>query len=498
MGKYIMAMDQGTTSSRCILFDREGNICSSAQKEFAQYYPKPGWVEHDPHEIWSSQMAVAIEAMGKIDADAGDIAAIGITNQRETTIIWDKRTGNPIYPAIVWQCRRTADRIEELKKDGFADKIREKTGLIPDAYFSGTKIQWILDYVEGAREAAERGDLLFGTVDTWLIWKLTKGQVHVTDYTNASRTMLFDIHKKQWDDEILERLRIPRSILPQVKPSSCIYGYTNENLIGGRIPISGAAGDQQSALFGQCCFSAGDVKNTYGTGCFLLMHTGDQAVRSENGLLTTIAVNPDGTPGYALEGSVFVAGAAIQWLRDEMQILKSAPESERYCLSVPDTNGVYVVPAFTGLGAPYWDQYARGAVLGLTRGAGKAHLIRATVESLAYQVTDVIHAMEMDSGMKLSSLRVDGGASANNFLMQFQSDLLDAQVVRPSCIETTALGAAYLAGLAVGFWKDAGEIRRNWKQEREFSPSITQEVRNKLLKCWKKAVACTFQWAKDE
>lgn len=498
MGKYVMAMDQGTTSSRCILFDREGNICSSAQKEFAQYYPKPGWVEHDPHEIWSSQMAVAIEAMGKIDADAGDIAAIGITNQRETTIIWDKRTGNPIYPAIVWQCRRTADRIEELKKDGFADKIREKTGLIPDAYFSGTKIQWILDYVEGAREAAERGDLLFGTVDTWLIWKLTKGQVHVTDYTNASRTMLFDIHKKQWDDEILERLRIPRSILPQVKPSSCIYGYTNENLIGGRIPISGAAGDQQSALFGQCCFSAGDVKNTYGTGCFLLMHTGDQAVRSENGLLTTIAVNPDGTPGYALEGSVFVAGAAIQWLRDEMQILKSAPESERYCLSVPDTNGVYVVPAFTGLGAPYWDQYARGAVLGLTRGAGKAHLIRATVESLAYQVTDVIHAMEMDSGMKLSSLRVDGGASANNFLMQFQSDLLDAQVVRPSCIETTALGAAYLAGLAVGFWKDAGEIRRNWKQEREFSPSITQEVRNKLLKGWKKAVAYTFQWAKDE
>lgn len=491
-------MDQGTTSSRCILFDKAGNICSSAQKEFAQYYPKPGWVEHDPHEIWSSQMAVAIEAMGKIGADAGDIAAIGITNQRETTIVWDKKTGNPVYPAIVWQCRRTSDMIEELKQDGFADKIREKTGLIPDAYFSATKIKWILDYVDGAREAAERGDLLFGTVDTWLIWKLTKGQVHVTDYTNASRTMLFDIYKRQWDEEILEYFNIPKSMLPEVKSSSCIYGYTNENLIGGSIPISGAAGDQQSALFGQCCFRAGDVKNTYGTGCFLLMHTGKQAVRSEHGLLTTIAVNPDGTPGYALEGSVFVAGAAIQWLRDEMQILNSAPESELYCLSVPDTNGVYVVPAFTGLGAPYWDQYARGAVLGLTRGAGKAHLIRATVESLAYQVTDVIHAMEKDSGMKLSSLRVDGGASANNFLMQFQSDLLDVQVVRPSCIETTALGAAYLAGLAAGFWKDAEEIRQNWKQEREFSPSVEPEKREDLLKGWQKAVRCTFQWAKDE
>lgn len=498
MGKYIMAMDQGTTSSRCILFDKAGNICSSAQKEFAQYYPKPGWVEHDPHEIWSSQMAVAIEAMGKIGADAGDIAAIGITNQRETTIVWDKKTGNPVYPAIVWQCRRTSDMIEELKQDGFADKIREKTGLIPDAYFSATKIKWILDYVDGAREAAERGDLLFGTVDTWLIWKLTKGQVHVTDYTNASRTMLFDIYKRQWDEEILEYFNIPKSMLPEVKSSSCIYGYTNENLIGGSIPISGAAGDQQSALFGQCCFRAGDVKNTYGTGCFLLMHTGKQAVRSEHGLLTTIAVNPDGTPGYALEGSVFVAGAAIQWLRDEMQILNSAPESELYCLSVPDTNGVYVVPAFTGLGAPYWDQYARGAVLGLTRGAGKAHLIRATVESLAYQVTDVIHAMEKDSGMKLSFLRVDGGASANNFLMQFQSDLLDAQVVRPSCIETTALGAAYMAGLAAGFWKDAEEIRQNWKQEREFSPSVEPEKREDLLKGWQKAVRCTFQWAKDE
>ena len=499
MGKYIMAMDQGTTSSRCILFDKAGNICSSAQKEFAQYYPKPGWVEHDPHEIWSSQMAVAIEAMGKIGADAGDIAAIGITNQRETTIVWDKKTGNPVYPAIVWQCRRTSDMIEELKQDGFADKIREKTGLIPDAYFSATKIKWILDYVDGAREAAERGDLLFGTVDTWLIWKLTKGQVHVTDYTNASRTMLFDIYKRQWDEEILEYFNIPKSMLPEVKPSSCIYGYTNENLIGGSIPISGAAGDQQSALFGQCCFRAGDVKNTYGTGCFLLMHTGKQAVRSEHGLLTTIAVNPDGTPGYALEGSVFVAGAAIQWLRDEMQILNSAPESELYCLSVPDTNGVYVVPAFTGLGAPYWDQYARGAVLGLTRGAGKAHLIRATVESLAYQVTDVIHAMEKDSGMKLSFLRVDGGASANNFLMQFQSDLLDAQVVRPSCIETTALGSC-LYGRPCS--EDSGRMQRKsartGSRKENFLLRLNRRREKTLLKGWQKAVRCTFQWAKDE
>ncbi len=498
MGKYVMALDQGTTSSRCILFDKQGNMCSVAQKEFTQYYPQPGWVEHDPHEIWSSQMAVAIEAMGKIGADAGDIEAIGITNQRETTIVWDKRTGNPVYPAIVWQCRRTADMIEQLEREGYTEKIREKTGLIPDAYFSATKVKWILDYVHGAREAAERGEMLFGTVDTWLIWKLTKGEVHVTDYTNASRTMLFDIRKKQWDDEILEKLKIPKCMLPEVKPSSCIYGYTNENLIGGRIPIAGAAGDQQSALFGQCCFNAGDVKNTYGTGCFLLMHTGNKAVRSENGLLTTIAVNSDGTPGYALEGSVFVAGAAIQWLRDEVEILENAPESERYCLSVPDTNGVYVVPAFTGLGAPYWDQYARGAVLGLTRGAGKAHLIRATVESLAYQVQDVITAMQMDAGVKLNSLRVDGGASANNFLMQFQADILDAEVVRPSCIETTALGAAYLAGLATGFWKDVQEVKLNWRKEREFTPSVTKEYRQELLKGWKKAVRCTFGWAREE
>ena len=498
MGKYIMALDQGTTSSRCILFDKKGNMCSVAQKEYKQYYPKPGWVEHDPKEIWSSQISVATEAMSKISVDAEDIHAIGITNQRETTIVWDKKTGEPVYPAIVWQCRRTADMIEKMEKDGMSELVRKKTGLIPDAYFSGTKLKWILDHVEGARERAKNGELLFGTVDTWLIWKLTKGKVHVTDYTNASRTMLFDIHERKWDKEILEYLDIPECMLPEVKPSSCIYGYTNENLIGGRIPIAGAAGDQQAALFGQCCFESGDVKNTYGTGCFMLMHTGDKAVESKNGLLTTIAVKADGTPGYALEGSVFVAGAAIQWLRDEVGILESSPDSEKYCLSVPDTNGVYVVPAFTGLGAPYWDQYARGAILGLTRGAGKAHLVRATVESLAYQVHDVLEAMEKDSGIDLSALRVDGGASANNFLMQFQADLLDTQVGRPSCIETTALGASYLAGLATGFWKDASEVKSNWQIGRQFTPQMTEEERKKKLKGWKKAVKCTFEWAKDE
>lgn len=498
MGNYVMALDQGTTSSRCILFDKKGTMCSVAQKEYTQYYPKAGWVEHDPHEIWSSQMAVVKEAMGKIGADIKDIDSIGITNQRETTIVWDKITGNPVYPAIVWQCRRTAKMVEELEKDGLAQVIREKTGLIPDAYFSGTKLRWILDYVHGAREAAEKGNLLFGTVDTWLIWKLTRGKVHVTDYTNASRTMLFDIHKKQWDEEILKRLDIPACMLPEVKPSSCIYSYTDEGIMGGRIPIAGAAGDQQAALFGQCCTQPGDAKNTYGTGGFLLMHTGNEAVSSENGLLTTMAINGDGTPGYALEGSVFVAGAAIQWLRDELKILESAPESEKYCTSVPDSNGVYVVPAFTGLGAPYWNQYAKGTILGLTRGADRAHLIRATVESLAYQAYDVIKAMEMDAGRKLNSLRVDGGASANDFLMQFQADILDASVVRPSCIETTALGAAYLAGLATGFWKDAEEVRENWQQERVFVPQISGEKRENLLKGWKKAVRCTLEWTREE
>ena len=497
MGKYVMALDQGTTSSRCILFDRQGTICSIAKKEFTQYYPKPGWVEHDPNEIWSSQMAVAMEAMSMIGADASDIDSIGITNQRETTIVWDRHTGSPVCPAIVWQCRRTADMIDRMKEDGFDEVIRERTGLVPDAYFSATKIKWILDNVSGAREAAEKGDLLFGTVDTWLIWRLTKGEVHVTDYTNASRTMLFDIHKREWDDEILAYLGIPRCMLPEVRRSSCIYGYTNEALIGGRIPISGAAGDQQAALFGQCCFAPGDVKNTYGTGCFLLMHTGDQAVRSRQGLLTTIAVNPDGSPGYALEGSVFIAGAAIQWLRDELQMIENAAESEAFCRSVPDTNGVYVVPAFTGLGAPYWDPYARGAVLGLTRGAGKAHLVRATVESLAYQVSDLIGAMEKDSGVRLGSLRVDGGASANDFLMQFQADILNEEVWRPSCIETTALGAAYLAGLATGFWKDAEEIRANWKLENAFRPSIENDRRETLLAGWHKAVSCVRGWEKD-
>lgn len=496
--KYVMALDQGTTSSRCILFDKEGNICSMAQREFQQFYPRTGWVEHDPMELWSSQMSVAMEAMSKIAADAENIAAIGITNQRETTIVWDKNTGEPVYPAIVWQCRRTAEKIDELVAEGYGEKLTEKTGLIPDAYFSGTKIAWILDHVEGARARAEKGELLFGTVDTWLIWNLTKGEVHVTDYTNASRTMLFNIYKKEWDKEILDKLGIPEAMLPEVKPSSHIYGYTNDKLMGGRIPISGAAGDQQSALFGQCCFAPGDAKNTYGTGCFLLMYTGEKAVPSENGLLTTMAVNPDGGPGYALEGSVFVAGAAIQWLRDELEILENAPESERHCLAVEDTNGVYVVPAFTGLGAPYWDQYARGAVLGLTRGANRDHLIRATVESLAYQVSDVIGAMESDSGISLNALKVDGGASANNFLMQFQANLLGTEVVRPSCIETTALGAAYLAGLAVGFWKDAEEIRGNWSVGQKFHSQIDENVRENMLKGWKKAVKCTFEWAKEE
>ncbi|MCD8154712.1 MAG: glycerol kinase GlpK [Clostridiales bacterium] len=497
MGKYVMALDQGTTSSRCILFDHAGNMCGTAQKEFTQYFPKPGWVEHDPHEIWSTQLTVAREAMKSVGASAEDISAIGITNQRETAIVWDKKTGNPVYPAIVWQCRRTADMIEALEKEGFDSVIRKKTGLIPDAYFSGTKIRWILDYVEGAREAARGGELLFGTVETWLIWKLTGGRVHVTDYTNASRTMLFDIHKMDWDEEILEKLDIPRCMLPEVKPSSCVYGYADREFFGGEIPIAGAAGDQQSALFGQCCFNPGDVKNTYGTGGFLLMHTGSEAVESRHGLLTTLAVNPDGTPGYALEGSVFMAGASIQWLRDEMKFLKSAGESEEYCLSVPDTNGVYVVPAFTGLGAPYWDPYARGAVVGLTRGAGRAHVIRATVESLAYQGMDVIRAMEKDAGVKLHSLKVDGGASANNFLMQFQADVLDAEVIRPACVETTAMGAAYLAGIAVGFWKDSGEVAKNWKPDRTFRPSISGEKRAELLHGWEKAVKCTFGWAKD-
>lgn len=498
MAKFVMALDQGTTSSRCILFDRAGHICSAAQKEFTQIYPKPGWVEHDPLEIWSSQLSVAVEAMGKIGADATDIAAIGITNQRETTICFSRKTGRPIYNAICWQCRRTADEIDRLKEEGFDRLIRERTGLIPDAYFSGTKIKWILDHVQGARQMAEEGELLFGTVDTWLIWNLTKGKVFVTDYTNASRTMLFDIHKKEWDEDILKRQGIPKSMLPEVKPSSCIYGHTEESVIGGTIPIAGAAGDQQAALFGQCCFEAGEAKNTYGTGCFLLMNTGETPVKSENGLLTTIAASTEGEIRYALEGSVFVAGAAVQWLRDELRMIKNAPQSEEYAAAVEDTDGVYVVPAFTGLGAPYWNPYARGMIVGLTRGTAKEHFIRATLESLAYQTQDVLAAMEKDSGIHLKNLRVDGGASANDFLMQFQADITNKEVLRPECIETTALGAAYLAGIAVGFWKDKEDIRRNWSLARTFSPYMPGQRREEKLKGWKRAVRCAISYAQDE
>lgn len=498
MKKYVMALDQGTTSSRCILFDRQGQICSIAQKEFTQYYPKPGWVEHNPLEIWSSQLSVAVEAMGKIGADIDEIASIGITNQRETTICFSKKTGKPVYPAIVWQCRRTADMIEKMKADGFDKIIKERTGLVPDPYFSGTKIKWILENVPQARRMAEDGELLFGTVDTWLIWNLTKGRVFVTDYTNASRTMLFDIHKKEWDQEILDYFGIPKTMLPQVKASSCVYGMTDETVIGGEIPIAGAAGDQQAALFGQCCFEAGEAKNTYGTGCFLLMNTGETPIASENGLLTTIAASPEGQTRYALEGSVFVAGAALQWLRDEMRMIKSAPQSEEYAAEVEDTEGVYVVPAFTGLGAPYWNPNARGIVVGLTRGTSKEHFIRAALESLAYQTSDVIEAMEKDAGMPLSVLRVDGGASANNLLMQFQADLLNCKVLRPECIETTALGAAYLAGLATGFWKDLDDVRTNRALGRQFVPAMETDIRKKRLKGWKRAVRCALAWADDE
>lgn len=498
MGKYVMAFDQGTTSSRCILFDKAGKICSSAQKEFTQIYPQPGWVEHDPLEIWSSQLSVAVEAMGKIGVDASQIATIGITNQRETTIVWDKQTGKPVYNAIVWQCRRTADMINDLTGKGFDKVIKEKTGLIPDAYFSGTKIKWILDHVEGARKRAEAGELLFGTVDTWLIWNLTKGKVFVTDYTNASRTMLFDIHKREWDDEILNELSIPKCMLPKVKPSSCLYGVTDETVIGGEIPISGAAGDQQAALFGQCCFEEGETKNTYGTGCFLLMNTGEKAITSENGLLTTIAASTDEKVCYALEGSVFVAGAAVQWLRDEMRMIKNSAQSQEYAEAVEDTGGVYVVPAFTGLGAPYWNPYARGMMVGLTRGTKKEHVIRATLESLAFQTYEVIEAMQKDSGISLKSLKVDGGASANDFLMQFQADILSEKVLRPECIETTALGAAYLAGIAVGFWRDTMEVRENWALSRTFDPAMPEEKRKEKVKGWKRAVRCAVCYTEEE
>lgn len=495
MQQYMMALDQGTTSSRCILFDRRGSICSMAQKEFTQIYPQPGWVEHNPREIWASQMAVVTEAMANIDASAQDIAGIGITNQRETTIVWEKATGKPVCNAIVWQCRRTAEVIDALKAEGYSDMIQQRTGLIPDAYFSASKIAWILEHVEGARQRAEAGELLFGTVDTWLIWNLTKGAVHITDYTNASRTMLFNIHDLCWDQELLDLFRIPVCMMPKVMPSSCVYGKTAVEVLGKEVPIAGAAGDQQAALFGQCCFMPGQVKNTYGTGCFLLMNTGKQAIASKHGLLTTIAAGTGDDIEYALEGSVFVAGAEIQWLRDNMRMMRDAAHSERYAQRVEDTNGVYIVPAFAGMGAPYWNPYARGTVVGITRGCQKEHFIRAALESIAYQTMDVLQAMEEDAGMPLQELKVDGGASANSFLMQFQSDIIGASVHRPSCIETTALGAAYLAGLAIGYWKDKEEICANWQLDKKFDASMDAGKREELIKGWKRAVKCALAWA---
>ena len=496
MSKYIMALDAGTTSNRCILFNKKGEICSMAQHSFKQYFPQPGWVEHDANEIWASILGVAVEAMGKVDAVAEDIAAIGITNQRETTIVWDKNTGEPVCPAIVWQCRRTSEYCDSLKEKGLTDIFRAKTGLVIDAYFSGTKVKWILDNVSGAREKAEVGDLIFGTVETWLIWKLTKGAVHVTDYSNASRTMLFNINTLEWDEDILTELDIPKSMLPEAKPSSYVYGYSDSSFFGGEIPIAGAAGDQQAALFGQTCFTAGEAKNTYGTGCFLLMNTGEKPVYSNNGLVTTIAWGLDGKVNYALEGSIFVAGAAIQWLRDEMRLIDSAEDSEYMAKKVKDTNGCYVVPAFTGLGAPHWDQYARGTIVGITRGVNKYHIIRATLESLAYQVNDVIAAMKIDSGIALSALKVDGGASANDFLMQTQADIIGAPVNRPQCVETTAMGAAYLAGLAVGYWASKEEVMKNWAINEVFKPKISEEDREARVKGWDKAVKYAYGWAK--
>lgn len=497
MKKYVMALDQGTTSSRCILFDRQGNICSMAQKEFSQIYPEPGWVEHNPMEIWSSQLSVVTEAISKIGATSADIAALGITNQRETTIVWNRHTGEPVYNAIVWQCRRTAKQINQLVEDGLSDYVQSTTGLVPDAYFSASKLAWILEHVEGARKEAEAGNLLFGTVDTWLMWNLSKGAIHVTDYTNASRTMMFDIHRLCWDERILEYFKIPRQMLPEVKASSSIYGYTDNTVLVGAIPIAGAAGDQQAALFGQCCFLAGDVKNTYGTGCFLLMNTGEKAVISKKGLLTTIAASMENQIQYALEGSIFVAGAGIQWLRDEMDIIKDAQQSETIASSVENTNGVYFVPAFTGLGAPYWNPYARGTVVGLTRGCRKEHFVRAVLEAMAYQTVDILKIMEQESGVNIKQLKVDGGAAKNNFLIQFQSDILGVDVLRPDCVETTALGAAYLAGIAVGYWKNQEDIRQNWALARNFQSNMTEEQREQLLSGWKRAVRCALAWAED-
>ena len=498
MTKYIMALDSGTTSNRCILFDEGGKVCSMAQKEFTQIFPQPGWVEHDADEIFATQLEVARQALRNIGAAASDIAAIGITNQRETTVVWNKFTGRPVYHAIVWQCRRTADYCDELRRDGLVDIVRSKTGLVIDPYFSATKIRWILENVPGARAAAERGELLFGTVETWLIWKLTGGRVHVTDYSNASRTMLFNINTLSWDPEILEKLDIPASMLPRAVPSAGVVGQTEPAFFGGPIPVAGAAGDQQAALFGQICLEPGDVKCTYGTGAFLLMNTGETPIFSHNGLVTTIAWGLNGKVNYALEGSIFVAGAAIQWLRDELRFVESASDSEYMARKVPDTNGCYVVPAFTGLGAPHWNANARGTIVGLTRGVNKYHIIRATLDSIAYQVCDVLSSMEADAGIPLSQLKVDGGASANNYLMQTQSDLSAAPVVRPGCVETTAMGAAYLAGLAVGYWKDLAQIRQNWALDRTFVPEITDPQRRMRLDQWSRAVQCATYWSDSQ
>ena len=497
MKRYIMALDAGTTSNRCILFDRNGRICSVAQREFHQYFPKPGWVEHDANEIWASMLGVAVEAMQRIGATAAEIAGIGITNQRETSVVWDKATGEPIYNAIVWQCRRTSAYCDELKARGLTELFRQKTGLVIDAYFSATKLRWLLDEIPGARARAERGELLFGTVETWLLWKLTGGKVHITDYSNASRTMLFNINTLQWDEDILRELNIPRGMLPEPRPSSAVYAETEPTLLGGAIPICGAAGDQQAALFGQTCFRPGEAKNTYGTGCFLLMNTGERPVFSQNGLVTTVAWGLDGHVNYALEGSIFVAGAAIQWLRDEMKLIESAQDSEYMAQKVRDTNGCYVVPAFTGLGAPHWNQYARGTIVGLTRGCNKYHIIRATLDSICYQVDEVLAAMRADSGIALEALKVDGGASANNYLMQTQADVIGAPVVRPTCVESTALGAAFLAGLAVGFWRDLDEIRRYYAADRTFLPTISEQERAERLDGWKRAVRCACSWAEQ-
>ncbi|MEZ8115356.1 glycerol kinase GlpK [Vibrio splendidus] len=494
--KYIVALDQGTTSSRAVILDHDANIVSSSQREFTQIYPKAGWVEHDPMEIWATQSSTLVEALAKAGIRSDELAGIGITNQRETTIVWNKETGKPVYNAIVWQCRRTADICEDLKARGLEDYVRDNTGLVLDPYFSGTKVKWILDNVEGAREDAEAGKLLFGTVDTWLVWKMTQGRVHVTDYTNASRTMLFNINDLCWDQKLLDEMGIPAIMMPEVKRSSEVYGQTNLGGKGGtRIPIAGIAGDQQAALYGQMCVEAGQAKNTYGTGCFLLMNTGQEKVTSKNGLLTTLACGPKGEPAYALEGAVFMGGASIQWLRDEMKLLAGAEDSEYFATKVDSSNGVYVVPAFTGLGAPYWDAYARGTIVGLTRGVNSNHIIRATLEGIAYQTRDVLDAMQADSGIKLAKLRVDGGAVANNFLMQFQSDVLDTEVHRPEVTEVTALGAAYLAGLAVGFWDSIDELQDKAVLDRTFMPHHDEEKRNRRYKGWKRAIKCAQVWS---